>query len=105
MSTAYEFHPLANIFPMITGKAFAELVEDIRANGLREKIVLFDGKIGDGRNRYKACLKAGVEPVFETYEGDDPLAYVLSANLHRRHLDDGQRSMVAAKIANMRQGA
>ncbi len=104
MSTAYEFHPLANIFPMITGKAFAELVEDIRANGLREKIVLFDGKIGDGRNRYKACLKAGVEPLFETYDGDDPLAYVLSANLHRRHLDDGQRSMVAAKIANMKHG-
>jgi hypothetical protein len=38
------------------------------------------------------------------YKGDDPIAFVIDKNLHRRHLDESQRGMVAAKIATMRQG-
>jgi len=53
---------------------FAALAEDIRANGLREPIVLFEGAILDGRNRYRACIAAGVDPRFEIYDGNDPLA-------------------------------
>jgi ParB-like chromosome segregation protein Spo0J len=59
----YEFHPLANIFPLMEGDAFEELVEDIRRHGLRDPIVLFQGQILDGRNRYGACLEADVAPV------------------------------------------
>ena len=67
----------------------------------REPIVLFEGAILDGRNRYRACMAAGVDPRFEIYDGNDPLAYVISLNLKRRHLDESQRAMVAAKIANI----
>ena len=60
-----EFHPVTEIFPMMDGEQFAKLVEDIKANGLREPIWLHsDGRIVDGRNRYGACLEAGVEPRF-----------------------------------------
>lgn len=98
------FHPLANIFPLIDGEDFAALVEDIRANGLRERIKLYESAILDGRNRYRASIEAGVNPTFEIYDGDDPLAYVVSLNLRRRQLDESQRAMVAARLANMGRG-
>jgi ParB-like chromosome segregation protein Spo0J len=103
MSTL-EFHPLANLFPLIEGVEFDELVADIKANGLSEPIVVFDDKILDGRNRYRACVAAGVQHRVMPYRGA-PLAFVISKNLHRRHLDESQRAIVAARIATLKQGA
>ena len=98
-----EFHPAANLFPLMTGKPFEELVADIRKNGLRKPILLDkQGRILDGRNRYRACLAAGVEPRFETWEDEGDLTELaLSLNLKRRHLNESQRAMVAARLAKM----
>lgn len=100
----YPVHPAANFFPMMAGDELAELVEDIRAKGLLEKIVLFEGKILDGRNRAKACAKAKVKPATRVYKGKDPVGYVISLNLKRRHLDESQRAMVASAIADATHG-
>ena len=100
-------HEAADWFPLLEGPAFDDLVENIRRFGLREPIVMTaDGKLLDGRNRYRACLAAGVEPKFRTFRGPGKaFQYVISANLHRRHLTTSQRAMIAAKIATLDQGA
>jgi N6-adenosine-specific RNA methylase IME4 len=98
------FHALSEIFPSLIGPEFDALVDDIRDNGLREPIVLFDGQVLDGRNRYRACQAADVEPRFETYEGDDPVRYVISLNLRRRHLDESQRGLASARLENLPRG-
>lgn len=100
----YEFHEAANIFPMMEGQGYKDLVSDIAVNGLQVPIVLHEEKILDGRNRYRACLELGLSPEFVHYEGDNPFSYVVSLNLKRRHLDESQRAMVAAKLANLQKG-
>ena len=87
MSVDLKFHPLADIFPLLEGDDFAELVADIKVRGQREPITTYKGTILDGRNRYRACAMAAVEPRFEEFDGDDPLAFVVSENLHRWHLN------------------
>lgn len=99
-----EFHPIANVFPLIDGREFDELADDIRANGVREPVILYEGQILDGRNRYRASQIAGVDCPMQTYQGDDPVGFVVSLNLRRRHLSEGQRAHVAGLVANMRQG-
>ena len=100
------FHPASEIFPLMNPQAFEELKADIKEHGLIEPIITYKGKILDGRNRYKACVELGVTPKYwEWREDTDPVDYVISLNLHRRHLNESQRSMVAASIANMRQGS
>lgn len=103
--TALAYHDLASLFPLIEGEAFDELVRSVAENGLREPIIVFEGKILDGRNRDRACRAAGVTPRFEALPpGVDPVLYVIDRNLRRRHLTDDQRRLVAARLVNLGRG-
>lgn len=93
-----KYHELSTIFPLINGDDLALMAKDIEINGQREPIVLFEGKILDGRNRYRVCRDLEIEPKTVTYEGDDPLGLVLSLNMHRRQLTVAQRAIVAAEL-------
>jgi ParB-like nuclease domain len=100
---AVDHHPAANLFPLLEVESpeFGELVRDLQEHGLLQPIVLHDGLILDGRNRYRACQHAGIEPRFVEWSGESPTAYVLSLNLHRRHLTDGQKAMIAVDALSL----
>ncbi|MGD0897008.1 MAG: hypothetical protein ABR915_04170 [Thermoguttaceae bacterium] len=101
----YSSHPAASIFPMMSAEEFAGLKQDISEHGLQTFIALLDGKVLDGRNRLLACKELHIQPDFcEVENCDDPIAYVLSHNLHRRNLTPSQRAQCAADVAKMRQG-
>jgi hypothetical protein len=103
-NSEFKFHPLADIFPLMEGQEFDALVADIKANGLLEPIVLYQDQIIDGRNRYRACIAAGIDCLsvkFTDIDGSDdisPLDYVISYNLKRRHLTADQKRDLIAKL-------
>ena len=79
-----ELHLLSAVWPRMERDKKAEFLDDITKNGVREDIVLYEGKVLDGGHRYSASLKAEVECYFVEYVGDDPVAYVISKNAMRR---------------------
>lgn len=99
-------HPAADLFPMVEGEEFRELCADIKERGLQQPITIWkDGTLLDGRNRLLACYETHQEVVLDRYEGADPVQFSLSANLHRRHLNPGQRAVVALKVRELLQPA
>jgi len=105
-------HAAAALFPMLEAEELKALAEDIRENGLTDPLIAWHPKLGeeavllDGRNRLAACELAGVEPDWETFEGaeDEVVRYIVSKNIHRRHLTNSQREWVASGIATLKAG-
>jgi hypothetical protein len=99
---AYDFHQLAEIFPKMEGDELRELADDIRARGLIELITLHEGKILDGRNRYRAAMMAEHKFTPENFRtlpsGVDPQDYVISINIRRRHLTPELKRDLIAKL-------
>jgi hypothetical protein len=94
-----EIHPAAEIFPPMSDSEYAALLADMRVNGQTHPIITWKGMVIDGRNRLRACRELGIEPKVQEWDGKGSLfAFILSANLVRRHLDESQRAMVAAKL-------
>ncbi len=99
MKKHYDFHPICLLFPRMTDEELRELADDLKIKGLLHDIVLYEGKILDGRNRYLACPMAGVEPRFSEWDGEgSPLEWVISENMVRRHLTSSQRAVLALEL-------
>ncbi len=88
-----EAHPLAKLIPDMLDVELAELERDIEVNGQQQPIMLFEGKILDGRHRYAVCQKLGIEPKIKPFPGTEAeaRALVISLNVHRRHLSSEQK--------------
>lgn len=98
-----KIHPVTNCYPLMVPDEMAELISDIRERGLLFPVTIQGDTLLDGRNRMEACRVAGVELRTVEYDGDDPVGFIISTN-KRRNLDQSQRAMVAAKIANLGEG-
>ena len=98
--TTLEPHPFSALFPPITAEDFDKLAGDIKLHGLHQPIMRYQGKILDDNNRYRACELAKIAPKFADFNGDDAAArnYVISANIHRRHLSADQRREIIATL-------
>jgi len=98
--TTLDPHPLSKLFPPISPEDFDKLAGDIKLHGLHQPIVRYQGKILDGNNRYRACELVKIAPKFADFTGDDAQArnYVISANIHRRHLSPDQRRDIIAAL-------
>jgi hypothetical protein len=105
----YPAHPITDLFPFKTGQALDDLAASIKEHGLLEYIVLYDGKVLDGRRRQAACIRAGVKPLYRDFgsrasDGFSPLEWAFATNFHRRDLSKAERALAAAKYANMKCG-
>ena len=98
-------HPAAEVFPMFSEDELNDLAADIKKNGQTSPIQVCNGVVIDGRNRLAACKIAGVQPVMEEVSVDNPFAYVVSANIKRRHMTTQQRAAIAAELANLEHGS
>lgn len=99
---ALELHEMCSVFPRVAADKFEELRQSVIGNGLRFPIVLFEGRILDGRHRYEVCLAEDIEPRFETFMGPgSAMAYVIDVNLRRRDLTDAQRLNVLTELSNL----
>lgn len=105
VDVAASAHPLAALIPEIGDDEYTSLRDSIREQGQLERIVLYQGVILDGRARYRACLDLGLDPLYRDFEGRDAAAFVLAANLHRRHLTVEQRALVAARLPRIAHGS
>jgi ParB-like chromosome segregation protein Spo0J len=99
------WHPAARLFPLMSEPDLIALAVDITIHGLRTPITVAGRQLLDGRNRAIACERIGIDPNTVAWSGTDAVTWVVSQNLHRRHLTESQRAMTAARLATMRQGA
>lgn len=99
-SQDFKIHEAANLFPL-DEENIDELAVDIDGNGQQVPVELCDGKIIDGRRRFAACKRLGIDAKTRVVSPLDPIAYVMSLNLHRRHLTPSQRAMVAARARGL----
>ena len=101
MSEKVKFHPVSTIFRLLEGDDFDSLVESIKSDGLLNAIWIHpdDGSIIDGRNRYRACVKAKVAPRYQEWDGKGSLTdFVVDQNIERRHLDGTEKAILAVDL-------
>jgi len=106
LTGGHSIHPACEKWPWPSDAEFNKLVEDIRANGLINDIwITGDGALLDGKVREKACSVAGVEPRFQTYQGDDPVGFSISQNARRRHMGHNELAFLVEELAALENGS
>ena len=104
-STRLDPHAFAKILPSMADSDLAALRESLLADGyVGPPIYTFEGKVLDGVHRYRLCVELGIDPPCVEYTGDNAFRFALNQNLARRHLNESQRAMIAARLVTTERG-
>ena len=103
-TTGLDRHPLAECWPLLTALETEELSASIEANGVRQPIILYEGKVLDGRNRYDVAMALGIECPAIEYTGDDPVQLVIDHNAKRRHMTKIEVAKAVVRMNEWRDG-
>ena len=104
----FPLHPIADIFPRLSARELEKLAEDIETNGQREPGVVWNKMLLDGANRQLACKLKNIPFKVVTKDFADEgeaIAFAISANIRRRHLDESQRAMIGAQLVEFMEAA
>ena len=100
-----ELHPVHDDIPAhIDADTFAEMLDSMGVYGFnRRKPILRQkstGKVVIGRRRLLCCKILKIEPVFQDVDWTEQevLEQVRQDELHRRHLGEGERALVAVRL-------
>jgi hypothetical protein len=102
-SRKFDQHPLSAAFPPMSKEDLKALREDIKINRQIEPIVIFEGKVLDGWNRYCCTQTLGVEVAFVEFptENADAARYVWSKNGMRRQMSPSQRAATIVRLTSL----
>jgi len=101
-----EFHPLSQMFPCMASDDLAVLRDNVAKNPPDVvKVDMLGGKVLEGKNMMLVAALLGLKVEFVEYEGNDPIGFLLTRNLHRRHLTISQRAYVAARMVTTTLGS
>ena len=100
----YEPHPLAALMPMMDEEPFKMFKANIAKEGIKEPMSIYQGLLLDGRNRQRAAVELGLNLTaanFKEFSGTaaEAEAFVISANLHRRQLNNKQKVEFVSRFA------
>ncbi len=98
----WSYHDICLWLPHCT-ETVSEIAKDMKVNGFRvdRSIVVYEGKILDGRHRYEGALEANVDPLFTEFKGtrEEAIGYVTSENVARRHLSSKDKQFFYVQLA------
>jgi hypothetical protein len=98
-------HPAADLVPMSTDEEFQIGCHDVKVHGFLHAVKVTDENLLlDGRNRLQIASAISLDPPIERFNPSDPIAYVLSENVVRRHLTLGQRAMIGERLSRLPRG-
>lgn len=95
-----QLHPAVELFPAMSADQRAALKADIEQHGVRQPILLYRGKLADGRHRHGVARELGLPCPAVEFCGTEQelLTRIMSANFHRRHLSGSERAAIAVKL-------
>ena len=99
----YQQHQLSAAWPAMSDSDFQALQDSIMNIGVQMPIVIFEGQVIDGWNRYRAATALGMDcPTTPFDESIDPVEFVKAMNDARRHITGSQRAIAIVAIHGWR---
>ena len=98
----WQYHELCLWSPFIQ-ETVDKISKNMKGDGFDRKhpILTYEGKILDGRHRYLAAVKAGVDPIFTEFQGtrEEAVKEVTKEQVDRGHWTDEAKNFFYAKVA------